>query len=771
MPDLTPLSPAQVISWPRPAPKATTISGETVGVAPQDGQSQAEADFMQLARDRFKFAADSEDKRRREMLKDLKFRCGEQWDPEIRASREKGNVARPCLTINRIPGFTSHVVNNMRQARPAIKINPVGDADTDQAEVRQGLIRHIEVNSNADVAYDTAFENMCIMGLGVMRVVDDWVATDSFDKDLFVRWVPNTFSVYWDPTAQQPDWSDIKYAFIVEDLTRQEFIAQFGKDREAVSATSFKSTGDEQERWFPGGKIRIAEYFHIEQEKDVLCELPDGTAKYWSRLKAQPGYELVNYQDDDPHPTENLPPDIKQGEEYLEVHGVYAGRTREVMRPVVWWTLIDGVEKLRERKWQGQYIPLIPVIGNQIDVDGERLLMGMVRFAREPQMLYNYMYSSFVETVALAPRNQWIAEFRQIENYRALYERANVDPMAVLPYDMVVSESGQVAPPPQRQSALVDLAAFVQGLAMADQQLKSVFRIFDASLGQKGPQESSLAINARKIESDTATYDWGDNFIRALRSLGVVLNDLLEPYYNIPGRIQTILHDDERQEAVILNQEHKGPDGQMRKYDLSKGRYSVVVSTGPSYQTRRQESATSMIEIAKVFPQVLQLAGDIIVKELDWPGKDAIAARLSKALPPGIGDPDPNAPALPPGAQAQFVQMQTMIQQLSEALKQATDKALLEQMKQEYETFREAMKQQVAAAGDQLRAGTAQAQFLSDKIFSELDYVRGLLEKQTESGPPSGVTTPPPPAGAPPTPTLGTPPNSLVGGGPQQTMG
>ncbi len=235
---------------------------------------------MNLARERFKLCVEAEGDRRSQMLMDLQFRCGDdsnnfQWEKTILAQRARKK--RPCHTINRIPEFTKHVVNNMRQSRPAIKVNPVGDgADQDQAEMRQGLIRHIENKSQAEATYDTAFEHMCIMGLGWMRIVDDWAAPDSFDQDLFIRWVANPFSIYSDPTAALADWSDMKYAFVVNDMLPSEFIARYGEDN-AVSAANMQSIGDHSQFWMINGKIRVAEYFYIEEEKDVLCELENGS--------------------------------------------------------------------------------------------------------------------------------------------------------------------------------------------------------------------------------------------------------------------------------------------------------------------------------------------------------------------------------------------------------------------------------------------------------------------------------------------------------------
>jgi hypothetical protein len=742
------LSPLQETSWPIPTPPASA-RGDLSLPSDSTSTSKKNREFLALALDRFKICAETESNRRDEMLMDLRFRCGEQWDSDIRARRERGDIARPCLTINRIPGFTKHVVNQMRQQRPAIKVDAVGDgADELQASVRQGLIRHIEINSNADIAYDTAFDNMCVMGLGWMRVVNDWSAPDSFDQDLFVRWVPNTFHVYSDPDAAQPDWSDMRYAFVIEDISRDEFKARFGEEFEAADLSNFQSIGDHQKYWFPNGKVRIAEYFHIEQEKDKLLKLTDGKKYYWSELKAE-GAEFDEFGD-----VVGLPDGL-----HVMLDEDAKPVMRDCLRPQVYWNLISAVDILKERKWEGRFIPLIPVIGNQIDLDGERLIVGMVRYAREPQRLYNYMYSSFVETVALAPRNQFIAEVDQVGEFRESWLKANVDPQAVLFYKAKVVEGGGLLPPPIRQSATVDLAAFVQGLQMADQQLKAVFNIFDASLGQRGPQESGLAINARKIESDTGTYDWGDNFIRSLRHLGIVLNDLLEYYYNTPGRQQQIVREDKTQETVTMNQSYQNKQGATVFYDLSKGKFGVVISTGPSILERRQETKAGMLELFKAAPETMSVAADLFVDSMDFEGKEAIAARLKKALPPALQDPDPNAPPIPPQFLQQMQQAMQQIQGLTAALHEATDKNAMTRFKEEINLLRTEMTNRSNEIIEMMKAGAAQGQFLAEKDFDEAERLRKVVEDQIEQAQPSSTAPAP---GAQPAPQPAAPQTTLA---------
>ena len=703
------LSRQQVNSYPVPGQNKLSIAGFELTGTEGPTEQEKERVFLELARERFKLCCDADETRRADALDCVRFRCGKQWRPDIKRKRE--SKGRPAHEVNRITEFLMHVVNNMRQSRPAIEIDPVGDgADQKQAQIRQGLIQYIERNSQADIAYDTAFENMCTSGLGWIRVMDDWSDWDSFNKDLFIRWVENSFQVYSDPSVALPDWSDMQFAFVVEDMLPNEFKARY-KDEQIPQPNMFQGYGNEDvsKYWFPGQKIRVAEYFYIEQTEDVLCEMENGKTRLLSDL---PVGMYKAYK--------NRLIEAETGDDI--------GRTRECTVPTLMWAKITALSVLDRRTWKGRYIPLIPVIGHQVQLDGEKLIFGMVHFAREIQRMYNYIYSTLTEVIALAPRSQWIAAIDQIEDFQAIYEKSNTDPVVVLPYKPT-STNGQPNPPPQRVGTEVAVQGLIEALQVVDNMLKSVFMIYDASLGQRGPQESGSAINARKIESETATYNWGDNFIRSLRHLGIVVNDLLAPYYNAPGRIVHILREDQSTEEIKLMEQYQ-PKGEQEPitYDLSKGKYSVAVSTGPSYLTQRKQAASQMAELIKSDPALFNVIGDIFVDQQDWPGKAAIVERLKKTLPPALQDPEDAQKPTPQMVQ----QLQGMIQQLTAALHQATDKTELTRMKESFEVLKTTITAQAGVIESMFKAGSQEALFLADKHFAEAERIRQTMEPQLE---------------------------------------
>ncbi|HZT29713.1 MAG TPA: portal protein [Bryobacteraceae bacterium] len=671
--------------------------------------------FLRKVKERFQLAAEAESEIRQEALEDLDFYLGKQWPASIESDRLADQ--RPCLTINRLPQFIKQITNSQRENRPAIQVNPVGDgADQDTAEIYQGLTRHIEINSAADVAYDTAFEHAVIFGFGYFRVLTEYQDERSFDQEILIESIQNPFTVYLDPTAQKRDRSDAKWGFIVGDLLPDDYKAQYPHS-ELASLDEFSSLGDEGPLWFPGGKIRVAEYFEYEPEKATICELPDGSVVDQADLPA----------------------------------GVEPVQTRETERPRFHWYKLNAREVLDERVLAGRYLPVIGVYGEEINVNGKRVLRGVVRNQRDPQRQYNYMRSALVESIALAPKAPYVAEESQIEGHEQEWKNANVRAVAVLKYKAKTA-GNNLLPPPQRNFGEAPIQAIAVAVAQADNDLKATAGIYDASLGERGPEQSGKAILARQKQGDVANFNFTDNLARSIKYLGKVLLDLEPKIYDRPGRVVRIVRPDETHETVTLNAPFV-QKGLQKFYDLSTGRYDVTVSVGPSYQSKRQEAVASMVQLTQSYPQIMQIAGDLMVRNMDWPGASEIADRLKKTLPPALQEGDGQQMPIPPQVQTQLAQLTAMNQQLTAALNAATEDIKTKRLELESRERIAAMQAQASIVAAELRAKSSDAQALAKLDYESIQHRLELLHEaeqighEQEMAQPSAAEPQPPPAG------------------------
>ena len=645
-----------------------------------------------LADDRESFAACQEHEReqRRQSLDDLKFsKLGEQWDERDKEKRRK--EGRPCLTINRMPAFTKQVTNDSRINRAQIKVQPVGNgADKLTAQIQGDLIRNIEIASQANQAYDTAFDFAVNGGIGYFRVNVDYAEDDAFDQDIRIGRIDNIFSVYGDPESTELTSIDWNTAFVTDWYSKDTFYKKWGKD---AKATSFQTgSSDFPDAWFEdsGDKIRVAERWIRDQVDTKLVKLSNGHILYEDRV-----LEIADL---------------------LTAQGITVVGDRDAKRFRVRQRLITGCDVLEENDWLGKYIPIIPMYGEEVNVNGKRYFFGLINRAKDSQRLYNYQRTLSAELGALQPKAPWIGPKGMFNTDGDRWATANVDAHAFLEYDVVSEQPGAT---PQRQPFAGPPSGVMQEAMMAADDMKSIIGIYDASLGARSNETSGRAILARQREGDTSTYDFLDGRNRAVEHGGRVILDLLPKVYSAE-RIMRAIQEDETTYTVPINQpvapqeaiqaamagqpmplqpqDQSGPpqyapvppqmppDAMMqlkavtRIFDLSSGKYDVTVTAGPSFNTRREEAATQMMEFIRVFPQAAGLIGDLLAKNLDWPGSDQVAERLKAMLPPQArGQVDPMVQQLQGMLQQQDAQAKqavaTLQGQIAELQKQAADKA------------------------------------------------------------------------------------------------
>lgn len=584
---------------------------------------------LKLALKRFEQCVTAESDNRRLAVEAIQFRYGDQWPEQVKREREL--EGRPCLTLNRVPQYIRQVINDIRMSRPAIKVRPVDSAsDPETANIVNGLIRQIEKSSNAEIAYDWAAEYAVTAGWGYFRVNTRYVDPLSFDQEIYISRVPNVFSVYMDPDAIEPDGSDAKFCFVVETMSRDAFKERYPKaDSEWDPKTG---EGLAWEHWYQDDKVQVAEYWVVEEKVQTISMMEDGSI--W------PG----------------------------EVEGAISTRQTTIKR--VKQYIITGTEVLDETEWAGQYIPIIPVYGQELNIEGKTHLTGMVRDMMDPQRQYNYWRSASTERVALAPKAPFIGPIGSFKSSK--WRNANQKNYAYLEYNPVNDERGNPLPPPQRQPPVDVSPGLAQEISTAAQEFASVTGIYEANLGQVTNERSGRAILQRQREGDVSTYHYIDNLARAIRHCGRVLVDLIPKIYDTP-RIVHILQPGGESEPVQINAPYTDEKGKDREYNLQMGKYDVVVDVGPSFATQRQEAAEAMMDLIGAMPNAAPLIGDIVAKSFDWPGADEISDRLKMMLPPEVlaGD-NPQLQNILKQNQAQMQQMQGYIAQLERALQDRT---------------------------------------------------------------------------------------------------
>lgn len=574
-----------------------------------------------------------------EALEDDRFVAGWQWPDEVRREREEDR--RPVLTYNLLPSFTRQITNKIRQERPQVKVTPVesnrgadprikntaGTKDYSLADIYSGIIRNIESASRADQAYDTAVQHAVDHGFGYFMLMNVWSKIDPFVQDLKISRIKNSYQVYMDPDAQEIDFRDAQDCFIFSNMRRSTFEHKWPD----VSPDEFAGAmmGATYEGWYDGDTVRVAQYMRIEYRDDEVLMLSNGKTVWNSEvepildeLKAQTGTHIVV---------------DAQGEEMR----------KKVKRPVVSWRKMTASTNLEGPiDLPFSAIPVFPVLGEERLVDGRTIYESAIRQAKDAQKSYNYWRTAAAETVALAPRAPYMATERQVAGHEELYENANTRNIPYMLYNHVEGVA-----PPQRQFPTNPAAAELQNAIQDGTDMQTIIGLHDASLGRESNEKSGKAIIARQNAGATSTFQFPDNLGRAMEQMGRLIVEAVPKLYDTQ-RVVRIRMADDSEDFVEINQtaidDETGESFLIS--DIAYGKYDVVLETGPSYATQRQEAADLQMELLKVLgPEMANNIVHLIVKNLGVPGSEEVSAILRKMLPEDLKSEEEKMADLPVG--------------------------------------------------------------------------------------------------------------------------
>jgi hypothetical protein len=570
---------------------------------------------------------------------DLSWQVPEnQWDDAARTARGRNTVggvgipARPMLSIPKIKQPMSIVDNQFRSADLDVNIHAISeDADDDTAEVYQDLYRAwITRDSNAKQVRWWAFDRAKQAGRGWYRfnTVYDDASPDPFDQKVVLERILYQSAVVMDPSAIKPDYSDANWGFLsawlpIEVFKRRWPEARVSKNEEAEGIDGMKLDDlcSSTPNWVKDGDkkaIQVAEYWK-------KCYLP---------------------------PEKVVSPDGKT-ERYKEKY------------VLMWYVLApggpDGLEVVEEQEWNGDLIPLIPAIGNELQpFDDERRWEGMVRPSRDGQKLYNFTASTAVEKMGTLPKSPWMVDVESIEGYEDVWAQSNTRILAYQPY-RGFKDGRQLEKPYRMDDNGQGLTPIMILLQQADEFIQATTATPDPVLGKRNSKsESGRAIQALQGQSEASNSSYIQNFadITMMYEARVGIG-MIKRVCDRPGRVVSALNIQGEGRKLILNQDFvmengkprpvtpqapgmplQGPTPAVKKYDLSKGYYGVSVTIGKSFNTKREQGVELLNAIMERAPELGIVLAPVMLRFMDGPGMKE-AAELAKEFRdkqfPGMG--------------------------------------------------------------------------------------------------------------------------------------
>lgn len=659
---------------------------------------------------------DAESENRQLALTDLQFSYGNQWPQQVINMRGNNRV---ILTINETNAYIKKVENAQRQQRPRGKASPVDNyADKKVAKIITGLGRHIEVQSDADNAYDIAFGFAVRMGWGYWRLRTDYIADDSFDQDIYIDPVDNPFTVYFDNNSCLPDGSDAEKCVITDLVPKTRFRHEYPDAKE--SSIAERGTGDSDPDWVTDQDIRLAEYYFVERKRAKLVMLTDGTVLWNDQM-----------------------PMLKA---LLARAGIGIRGDRDSWKRVVKWRKQTAFDILEEKDLPGRWIPVVPMYWTNVVINSKRMKCGLVRDAIDPARMVNYWSTAMTESLALSTKAKWLIAEGQDEDLEKEFSNANTSNSSSLHYKPTTVD-GILVPPPSRIQPEPPPSGIIEGAFMMNQALSRVMGVFDPAVRGGAQHKSDKTLNAEQNQSDTSNFNGFDNLLRSIKHSWRIQLSWMPTVYDTE-RVARIIGEDGRDEVVTLNERQPEIDentGQPKVdeqgnavhkvlNDIRVGNYDVVMDTGPGYDTKRQEAVAVMLELlgTPLGEQIAKLGGDLVIRDMDFAGSDTLADRMQAANPMGEIDEKSD---IPPKVQMFIKGLQMQLQQAGQAIEQMQTelkyRTSIEQMRQDGATRRTLMQETGSAHDVEQRnlslQHSVESKAVSAQNIAEIDGLVQLL--------------------------------------------
>lgn len=658
--------------------------------------------IIEGAKDFFAEVEGFENRWREKWREELDFRALQQWpDAAIAARTQADGPKRPCMVIDQTDQYMRQVTNDARMSPPGLRATPIDDkADLRVAEDLQGLFRHIERVSRANRAYLTALDWSCTIGRGAFRIDSVLVNKALNHWEPRVGRIANALDVYFDPYSVEVDGSDQTDAMIIKTYSPATFRRRWPTSETAGSWDNGRYSG-----WCLRDEIRVAEWHSVRERSDKVLVTETGDEVTEEALR-----------------------------EMLTVNPMLGYREESRSVPVCSVRFVTEHDVLDETEFPAPHIGLIPVYGDDRYTTEGRELFGMVRRAADAGRLSNYLVSNFAEAINSQTRAQWVGPAEAFKGYEKKWALSNSSGEAYLPFNTTDPDNpDKPLQPPVRNAVDLQIMGYVGAIQTTATLIQGALGMYQASVGSRSNETSGVAIARRKSESDVGTYHYIDNLSESIAYGGRIIMAMLPRVFDTP-RVMRILGEDDKPDHVRIDpdasvpfQQEQGGDGKgMHVLNPSIGTYDIHVEVGPSFASKREETASTLAELYGRNPQLMQATGDIYFENQNFPGAEKIAKRLRSLLPPPVKAAD-EMEDVPPEVSSALQAAADAIEQREQVISQA----MQELNKRTSEAQRAIGESRVEAANvDAARARMQAERARLDKEAADLAHQQELLRRE-----------------------------------------
>lgn len=589
------------------------------------------------------------------------FAPGAQWNT-ANGGLDSDFANRPKFEVNKVHLAIMRLFSEYRNNRISVNFKAKDNAaSSDTAEVLNGLYRADEQESNAQEAYDNAFEEAASGGIGAWKVKprheDEYDEEDDRQRIDITPIFDAESNVFFDVSARRQDKADAVKCWNIFTMTPEDFKERFGQ--EPVSFDSVDTCPASYFFWAQPDLVRVAEYYEVEEIKQTYAFYRHKNPEL---VKDE---HKINLDDGDKDEI------AAQIAEWVD-QGFEQYRTKKIKTRKVHLYVMDGGCILEDHGYiAGKYIPIIPVYGKRVIINNIELASGHVRLSKDIQQIYNIILSALVETAAEGGQQVPIFTPAQISGHESLWNYKHIDKPAYLTINERVDENGNLLP--------VAPTAYTQPPVLPP-ALTALMQIADADIAQlTGNQQngdemvSNIATETvEKIQErlDMVSFIYMDNMAKAMRHSGVVWQSMAQDLYVEEGREMQAVYEDGTQEPITLMRPIMKDGVQDYENNVSAGKYDATVDVGASFNSRKDKTVNGLRALLPNVPdpQIQAAIVNTIILNTEGEGlTDLKAFSRKNLLNMGAADPtddeikqaqeaQANAANQPPDAQTQYLQ-------------------------------------------------------------------------------------------------------------------
>ena len=532
---------------------------------------------------------------------DLVFATVTQWTDDLLQDTQLSYRGQFDITRKAI----RQIMSDLRENPVQVNFDPRDETRDDAADLLDGIYRAVDQVNTSIESYDNAALEAVICGVGAWELYADYDSDRAGESQQSIRREPlyeanNT--VFWAPNARLADKSDADYVSILKAYSEdgyKDLVKELTGEEPTESRSNF--THPEHSYTFPwfgtDKKIYVATFYHRKSVKEKVLTLND---PYGGQLVVH-AKDLTDVQDE------------------LIDAGYSIESERKITRKRITRYIVSGLEVLDVSIIAGEYIPVVPVYGERIIVEGVEYWEGIIRLSKDPQKLHNFALSYLADIVSRSPRQQPIFFPEQVQGLERMYELSGADNN--YPYMLVNRKSSDGDDLPVGPVSVMPEQPIPQSLtAMIELTRRSVEDVANAGLPDNVSDIdlSGKAISALQNRFDQQSIIYQSNMKHAKRRDGEVFASMAAEIYDAPRTVTIARPDGTVSKSKVLDQVLDKESGELVYInDLSNAVFDVYSTAGPSYSNKREESLEKLGEILAQLTPDDPLRQSILLKMLE----------------------------------------------------------------------------------------------------------------------------------------------------------